>query len=66
MHTSTSTPGRHDRVLSNTIVVAGDLQDAGVHTLLDVTGGGHAWALWSARLDGALRYFSDHLARVRT
>jgi enterochelin esterase-like enzyme len=57
--------GRRDRALANTIVVAGDLQDAGVRTLLDVTGGGHAWALWSARMDGALRYFSDHLARAR-
>ncbi len=57
--------GRRDRVLSNTLVVAGDLQRAGVHTLVDVTGGGHAWALWSSRLDGSLRYFSDHLARGR-
>jgi enterochelin esterase family protein len=57
--------GRRDRVLSNTLVVAGDLQAAGVHTLVDVTGGGHAWALWSNRLDGALRYFSDHLAGAR-
>ena len=57
--------GRRDRVLSNTLVVAGDLQRAGVHTLVDVTGGGHAWALWSSRLDGSLRYFSDHLARSR-
>jgi enterochelin esterase-like enzyme len=57
--------GRRDRVLANTIVVAGDLHDAGVHTLLDVAGGGHAWALWSARLDGALRYFADHLAGPR-
>ena len=57
--------GRKDRVLSNTLVVAGDLQRAGVHTLVDVTGGGHAWALWSSRLDGSLRYFSDHLARSR-
>ncbi len=57
--------GRRDRALANTILVAGDLHDAGVRTLLDVTGGGHAWALWSARLDGALRYFSDHLARAR-
>jgi len=57
--------GRRDRVVSNTIVVAGDLQRAGVRTLLDVTAGGHAWALWSGRLDGALRYFSDHLDRAR-
>ena len=34
-------------------------------TLVDLTGGGHAWALWSNRLDGSLRYFSDHLARPR-
>ena len=57
--------GRRDRVLANTLVVAGDLQRAGVHTLIDVTGGGHAWALWSSRLEGSLRYFSDHLARAR-
>jgi enterochelin esterase-like enzyme len=57
--------GRRDRVLSNTLVVAGDLQGAGVHTLVDVTGGGHAWALWSSRLDGALRYFSHHLQQAR-
>jgi S-formylglutathione hydrolase FrmB len=57
--------GRRDRVLSNTLVVAGDLQRAGVRTQVDVTGGGHAWALWSSRLDGALRYFSDHLRRAR-
>jgi enterochelin esterase-like enzyme len=57
--------GRGDRVLSNTLVMAGDLQGAGVHTLVDVTAGGHAWALWSSRLDGALRYFSDHLERAR-
>jgi enterochelin esterase-like enzyme len=57
--------GRRDRVLSNTLVVAGDLQVAQVHTLVDVTGGGHAWALWSDRLDGALRYFSDHLEAAR-
>jgi enterochelin esterase-like enzyme len=57
--------GRRDRVLANTLVVAGDLQGARVHTLVDVTGGGHAWALWSSRLDGALRYFSDHLEGAR-
>jgi enterochelin esterase-like enzyme len=57
--------GRRDRVLSNTLIVAGDLQEAGVHTLVDVTGGGHAWALWSNRLDGSLRYFSDHLEQAR-
>jgi len=57
--------GRRDRIVANTIVVAGDLEHAGVRTLLDVTAGGHAWALWSNRLDGALRYFSDHLDRAR-
>lgn len=53
--------GRRDRVIGNTLRVAFVLRRAGVHTLVDVTGGGHAWALWSHRLDGALQYFSDHL-----
>jgi S-formylglutathione hydrolase FrmB len=57
--------GRRDRVLANTMLVDRALRAAGVHTLLDVTGGGHAWALWSRRLDGSLRYFSDHLTRPR-
>ena len=54
--------GRRDRVIRDTLHVASALRRAGVRTLVDVAGGGHAWALWSARLDGALRYFSDHLA----
>ncbi|MDP9259618.1 MAG: esterase family protein [Actinomycetota bacterium] len=58
--------GRRDRVMPDTLDVAFALRRAGVHTLVDVTGGGHAWALWSGRLDGALRYFSDHLGGVRT
>ena len=57
--------GRRDRVMHETMRVAHDLRSAGVHTLVDLTGGGHAWALWSNRLDGSLRYFSDHLARPR-
>jgi S-formylglutathione hydrolase FrmB len=57
--------GRRDRVMANTLEVGFALQAAGVHTLVDVTGGGHAWALWSRRLDGALRYFSDHLGGER-
>jgi len=58
--------GRRDRVMPSTLQVALALRAAGVHTLIDVTGGGHAWALWSDRLDGALRYFSDHLGGART
>lgn len=58
--------GRRDRVLPSTVRVASALRRAGVHTLVDVTGGGHAWALWSHRLDGSLRFFSDHLGGVRT
>jgi S-formylglutathione hydrolase FrmB len=54
--------GRRDRAMRNTMRVGLALRGAGVHTLVDVTGGGHAWALWSHRLDGALRYFSDHLS----
>ncbi len=57
--------GRRDRVMHETMRVGHDLRSAGVHTLVDLTGGGHAWALWSNRLDGSLRYFSDHLARPR-
>jgi enterochelin esterase-like enzyme len=56
--------GVRDRALPATLAVGGALSRAGVHTLLDVTAGGHAWMLWASRLDGALRYFSDHL-RVR-
>jgi S-formylglutathione hydrolase FrmB len=55
--------GRRDGVVQNTMSVAHALRRAGVHTQVDLTGGGHAWALWSARLDGSLRYFSDHLGR---
>jgi S-formylglutathione hydrolase FrmB len=58
--------GRHDRVMHDTMRVAFALRHARVHTLVDVTGGGHAWALWSDRLDGALRYFSDHLGEPAT
>jgi S-formylglutathione hydrolase FrmB len=58
--------GRRDRVMPNTLEVGLALRAAGVHTLVDVTGGGHAWALWSHRLDGALRYFSHHLGGERT
>ncbi|HET6172337.1 MAG TPA: alpha/beta hydrolase-fold protein [Gaiellales bacterium] len=54
--------GRRDRVMRSTLRVGLDLRRAGVRTRVDFTGGGHAWALWSARLDGALRYFSTHLA----
>lgn len=57
--------GQRDKVLPATLAVAGALQRAGVHTVVDVTGGGHAWALWAFRLDGSLRYFSDHLLRAR-
>ena len=57
--------GRRDRAMPNTMRVAHALGRAGVHALVDLTGGGHAWALWSNRLDGSLRYFSDHLARPR-
>jgi S-formylglutathione hydrolase FrmB len=57
--------GRRDRVMPNTMRVAHALRAAGVHTLVNLTGGGHAWALWSARLDGSLRYFSDHLSGPR-
>jgi enterochelin esterase-like enzyme len=57
--------GRRDRVMRETMRVAHALRSSGVHTLVDLTGGGHAWALWSARLDGSLRYFSDHLSGPR-
>ena len=57
--------GRHDRVLPMTLSVGKDLQRARVHLRLDVTGGGHAWELWASRMDGALRYASDHLAAPR-
>ena len=39
--------GRRDRVMPETMRVAHALRSAGVHTLVDLTGGGHAWALWS-------------------
>jgi enterochelin esterase-like enzyme len=57
--------GRRDPVLPMTLAVAHDLQRARVRTRLDVTGGGHAWELWSSRMDGALRYAGDHLAAAR-
>jgi enterochelin esterase-like enzyme len=57
--------GMHDRVLPMTLSVGRDLQRAHVRTRLDVTGGGHAWELWASRMDGALRYASDHLAAPR-
>ena len=51
--------------MPETMHVAHALRSSGVHTLVDLTGGGHAWALWSDRLDGSLRYFSDHLSGPR-
>lgn len=57
--------GRTDPVLPMTLSVGHDLRRAHVHARLDVTGGGHAWELWAARMDGALRYASDHLAPPR-
>jgi enterochelin esterase-like enzyme len=57
--------GRHDPVLPMTLSVAGALRHAHVRTRLDVTGGGHAWELWASRMNGALRYASDHLAAPR-
>jgi enterochelin esterase-like enzyme len=57
--------GRGDRVLPATMAVAAALRGAGVHTRVDVPSGGHAWELWSARMNGALRYASDHLAPPR-
>jgi enterochelin esterase-like enzyme len=57
--------GRKDPVLPMTVAVGRDLQRAHVHTVLDVTGGGHAWELWANRMNGALRYASDHLAHSR-
>jgi enterochelin esterase-like enzyme len=53
--------GRSDRVLPATLTVADALRRAGVSVRLDVTGGGHAWTLWSSRLDQSLRFFSTHL-----
>jgi enterochelin esterase-like enzyme len=57
--------GRHDSVLPMTLAVAGDLRRAHVRTRLNVNRGGHAWELWSSRMNGALRYASDHLAAPR-
>ena len=57
--------GRRDPVLPMTLSVGRDLERAHVRTRVDVTGGGHAWELWASRMDGALRYASDHLAAVR-
>jgi enterochelin esterase-like enzyme len=57
--------GRTDRALPMTLSVARALQRAHVQTRVNVTGGGHAWELWSSRMDGALRYASDHLAAPR-
>jgi enterochelin esterase-like enzyme len=57
--------GRKDPVLPMTLAVGRDLERAHVRTRLDVTGGGHAWELWAHRMDGALRYASDHLAGPR-
>jgi enterochelin esterase-like enzyme len=56
--------GRKDPVLPLTLAVGRDLQRAQVHSVLDVTGGGHAWELWASRMNGALRYASDHLAHA--
>lgn len=57
--------GRTDPVLPMTLAVGHDLRRAHVHERLDVTGGGHAWELWASRMDGALRYASDHLTAPR-
>jgi S-formylglutathione hydrolase FrmB len=54
--------GRADRVLPSTIAVATSLRQAGVRVRLAITAQGHAWKLWAGRLDGALVYFSKHLA----
>ena len=56
--------GRRDRVFANTMAVGDDLERAGVHTRVNAAAGGHAWALWSARLDDSLTYFSEHLAQA--
>ena len=53
--------GRKDKVLPATLAVSEALRLGGVNVKLEVTDGGHAWILWSQRLDGALRYFSEHL-----
>ncbi len=57
--------GRTDPALPMTLAVGLDLRRAHVHERLDVTGGGHAWELWASRMDGALRYASDHLTARR-
>jgi enterochelin esterase-like enzyme len=54
--------GRADKVLPSTLAVARDLRSAGVRVRLDITRQGHAWTLWAGRFDGALVYFSQHLA----
>ena len=48
-----------------TLTVGNDLRRAHVRMRIDVTGGGHAWELWASRMDGALRYASDHLEADR-
>jgi S-formylglutathione hydrolase FrmB len=55
--------GRRDRSRQGTVTVAHALRRGGVHVALDLEAGGHSWILWSSRLDGALRFFSDHLRR---
>ena len=57
--------GRRDRVLRATMAVGRDLRRAGVRVRLDETAGGHAWELWAARMDGALRFASAHLEAPR-
>jgi enterochelin esterase-like enzyme len=57
--------GRRDKVVAATMAVGRDLRRAGVRTRLDETAGGHAWELWAARMDGALRFASAHLEAPR-
>ena len=54
--------GRADPVLPASRTVANALRAGGVSVLFDLTPSGHAWMLWASRFDGALRYFSAHLA----
>jgi enterochelin esterase-like enzyme len=57
--------GANDRVLPATKSVVRSLRAGGVRARVAITHGGHSWMLWASRLDGALRYFSDHLASPR-
>jgi enterochelin esterase-like enzyme len=54
--------GRSDRTFPAVLQVAAALRRARVHLRFSADPGGHAWMLWSSRLPGALRYFSEHLA----